>query len=130
MGKESRIQQMCVSWFRLQFPELSSLLFSVPNGGTRIFREAVVLKKEGLVAGVSDLILLMPCSGYASLCIEMKTDDKTSRQSQSQKEWQKAVEAVGNKYVVCRNFDEFKIAVRTYLLPYIQERFKKQHGNS
>lgn len=121
---------MCVNWFRLQFPELSSLLFSVPNGGTRIFREAVVLKKEGLVAGVSDLILLMPCSGYASLCIEMKTDDKTSRQSQSQKEWQKAVEAVGNKYVVCRNFDEFRIAVRTYLLPYIQERFKKQHGNT
>ena len=124
MGKESKIQQLCVRWFRLQYPEIASLLFSVPNGGTRILKEAIVLKKEGLVAGVSDLILLIPCGGYASLCIEMKTDDKTSRQSASQKEWQKAAEAAGNKYIVCRSFDEFVTEVKKYLAPYIEKRFK------
>lgn len=32
---ESQIQQSCVKWFRLQFPEIGLLLFAVPNGGAR-----------------------------------------------------------------------------------------------
>lgn len=37
------------------------------------------------------------------------------RQQDSQKEWQKAVESVGNKYVVCRSLEEFIEVVNDYL---------------
>ena len=55
---ESQIQQSCVKWFRLQFPEIGLLLFAVPNGGARNKREAGILKGEGVTAGVADMILI------------------------------------------------------------------------
>ena len=112
---ESKLQQECVKWFRLQYPCYAKLLFAVPNGGARTRIEAAILKGEGVTAGVADLILLLPRNGYASLCIEMKTDKKGSTQSPSQKEWQAMVEANGNKYVVCRCFDQFKREIECYL---------------
>ena len=66
-----------------------------------------------MLAGVSDLILLESRGGYGSLCIEMKT--QTGRQSTAQKRWQKAAEAAGNRYVVCRAFDDFKATVEAYM---------------
>lgn len=77
---ESQIQQSCVKWFRLQFPEIGLLLFAVPNGGARNKREAGILKGEGVTAGVADMILLKPSGGFASLCIEFKTEEKGSTQ--------------------------------------------------
>lgn len=73
---ESQIQQSCVKWFRLQFPEIGLLLFAVPNGGARNKREAGILKGEGVTAGVADMILLKPSGGFASLCIEFKTEER------------------------------------------------------
>lgn len=71
------------------------------------------MKAEGVVAGVSDLILLVPRKGYASLCLEMKTSK--GRQTDLQKQWQQAAESAGNKYLVIRSFDEFREAVNDYL---------------
>ena len=113
---ESQIQQSCVKWFRLQFPEIGLLLFAVPNGGARNKREAGILKGEGVTAGVADMILLKPSGGFASLCIEFKTEEKGSTQRETQKQWQKA-EAAGNKYVICRSFDDFRKEVINYLFP-------------
>ena len=123
---ESQLQQACVTWFRLQYPKLSKLLFAVPNGGKReqvtvetrrgyrtFSPQANRLKEEGVVPGVSDLILLIPKKGYASLCIEMKFGKNS--QSDNQKEWQRLSEAAGNKYVVCRTLDEFVNVVKRYL---------------
>lgn len=110
---ESKMQQNCVLWFRMQYPELAPLLFAVPNGGKRTIIEAQILKREGVMSGVADLILLVPRHGYASLCIEMKTKD--GKQSSAQKEWQKKAETHGNKYLVVRSVDEFVFVVRAYL---------------
>lgn len=110
---ESIIQQNCVKWFRLQFPQLAILLFAVPNGGLRRKVEAAIMKAEGMTAGVSDLILLVPSKGYHGLCIEMKTEK--GRQTDSQKQWQKHVEKFGYKYVICRSFDEFRTETLEYL---------------
>lgn len=113
--KESSLQQACVYWFRLQYPGHRALLFAVPNGGFRIAREAARLYAEGVTPGVADLILLESRGGYGSLCIEMKTTDKGSHQSDRQKEWQHYAELMGNRYVICRTFDEFKAAVDAYM---------------
>lgn len=111
--EESRIQQICVKWFRLKYSELARLLFAVPNGGARRPIEGKIMKAEGTLAGVSDLILLYPSKGFYALCIEMKT--KKGRQQPSQKLFQRAVEDVGYKYVICRSFDDFMNEIRLYL---------------
>lgn len=117
--QESRIQQSCVRWFRLQYPKLALNLFAVGNGGARGKTEAAIMKGEGVTAGVADLLLLAPSASgeFHGLCIEMKTTQKGSRQSDSQKVWQAAVEAEGYKYVVCRSIEEFMAAVTGYIPP-------------
>jgi|WetSurMetagenome_2_1015567.scaffolds.fasta_scaffold32191_5 hypothetical protein len=112
-NEESRLQQACITWFRLQYPKISKLLFSVPNGSLRDKVTGAILKREGVVSGVSDLILLLPKHGFASLCIEMKAGK--NKQSDNQKEWQSLAESAHNKYVVCRSIDEFMIIVNHYL---------------
>ena len=79
---ESQIQQNCVTWFRLQYPKISRLLFAVPNGGARNAREAAIMKGEGVTAGVSALILLFPSGGFHSLCIEFKTPARAADKRQ------------------------------------------------
>lgn len=91
--------------FRLKYPSLSKVLFAVPNGGNRYRVTGAILKAEGVVAGVSDLLLLHPSGKYHGLCIEMKTPK--GRQQPSQVEWQQEVERQGFKYVVCHSVDEF-----------------------
>lgn len=110
---EHRLQQACVRWFRLQYPALRDVLIAVPNGGRRDAVTGARLKAEGVVAGASDLVLLKPNRFYGALCIEMKTPK--GKQSPAQKEWQKAVEAAGDKYVLCRSIDDFMREVRIYI---------------
>lgn len=78
-----------------------------------------MMKYEGAVSGVSDLILLHPHGGKASLCIEMKVPKRkgssAGSQSDNQKAWQKLVEAHGSVYVVCHGIFEFVTAVCHYL---------------
>ena len=111
--EESNIQINCVRWFRLAYPKLRTLLCAIPNGGARDAVTGAILKAEGVVAGVADLILFVPNQQSPYLCIEMKTPK--GRQSDAQKEWQKSVESVGAKYVVCRSLDDFMQAVKDYL---------------
>lgn len=110
---EHLIQCACVRWFAYQHPELMGLLFSVPNGGRRDKVTAAKLKAEGVVPGVSDLLLLVPNKNYHALCIEMK--DVKGKQSDSQKAWQNKVEAKGYMYVICRSLDDFIRVVSDYL---------------
>lgn len=111
---ESQIQHDCLTWFRLQYPNLALLLFAVPNGGRRDAKTGARMKYEGVVRGVVDLILLIPKKGYASLCIEMKTPKGV--QSEEQRKWQREAEKYRNRYVVCRSLPEFMKEVNEYLL--------------
>lgn len=111
--RESHIQQACVRWFRYQFPDVRNMLFAVPNGGRRSRIEAAIMQGEGVTAGVSDLILLVPRGGYGALCIEMK--DEKGKLSEKQKQWLADSEKAGNKCAVCRCLDEFMKVVNEYL---------------
>ena len=113
--QESTLQKTCVAWFRTQYPEHALMLFAVPNGGGRSRIESAIMKGEGVTAGVADLILLEARGGFGSLCIEMKTRDKASKQRPSQKAWQEASERAGNRYVVIRSFEAFRATVSEYM---------------
>jgi len=111
--EESKIQQVCVKWFRYHYPEYSKLLFAVPNGGSRRRIEGAIMKAEGVTAGVADLLLLVPNTSHHGLCVEMKTEK--GKQQPTQKEWQTKVERVGYKYVICRSLDDFIDEIDEYL---------------
>ena len=110
---ESDLQKACINWFRYRYSHLSKLCFSVPNGGFRNAREAARMKAEGVVAGASDIILLVGRGGYNALCIELKTEK--GRQTELQREWQKEAERNGNRYVIMRSLEEFINLINNYL---------------
>lgn len=113
-NEETRMQ---IEFFRqvpLFFPRLpDKLLFAVPNGGSRHKIEAANMKRQGVKAGVADVILQIPKKGFASLCLEFKT--KTGRQSKEQREYQRQVEMAGSKYVVVRSVEEAIFVMKKYL---------------
>ena len=112
--EEHCIQQSCVRWFNFEYPKLRGRLFAVPNGGRRDAVTGARLKAEGVVHGVSDLILLKSNSRYGALLIEMKTPK--GRQSEHQRWWQSVIcDKDEYKYVVCRSLDDFMREVRSYL---------------
>ena len=112
--EEAIIQEEFFKKARLFFPKIpEKLLFAVPNGGSRNKIEASNLKRQGVKAWVSDVVLLMPGSGYASLCIEFKT--RSGRQSPAQIEFQKQAEKSGNKYVICKSATDAIMAISEYL---------------
>lgn len=111
--EEHRIQCACVQWFRLQYPTFRHNLFAIPNGGRRDKVTGAHLKAEGVLPGVSDLILLKSNAQYHALLIEMKTP--TGKQADTQRGWQQLIEQDGYKYVVCRTLDSFIQEVTNYL---------------
>lgn len=118
--KEDDLQIRCVEWFRNSYPELSPLLFHPNNEAyfgahkTQTQREIAGkrAKDKGVVPGVADLILLYPGAQHHALCIELKT--KTGRQSDSQKQWQKAVEAFRFKYAIIKSLPDFKRIIEEF----------------
>ena len=119
--EEHKIQCACVKWFAYQYPELAGLLFAVPNGGARSKATAGKLKAEGVVAGVSDLILLVPVVHHTpnemivrhGLCLEAKR--KRGYQSPEQKAWQAKVESWCYEYAIFRSLDDFINIINAYL---------------
>lgn len=110
---EGKIQSQCVAWFWNEYPEYRGLLFHIPNEGNRESKtDGAYRKALGLVAGVSDLMLLVARGSYHGLCIEMKTE--IGRQSDVQKEWQLKAEKQGYKYILVRSLDAFQVEIRKY----------------
>lgn len=115
-SNEGRIQAECFAWFWNDYPQYRKLLFHVPNENDRSdsnIIQGAIRKSLGVVAGVSDLILLVPKGLYHGLCIEMK--DEKGLQRPAQIEWQSLVEAQGYRYCLCRNLAQFKNVISDYL---------------
>ena len=111
---EDQIQAQIFKWYHNNFctknhnPRCS--IFSVPNGGTRSKREAMKFKATGLVAGVSDLIVLTP---NKCTFIEVKTE--IGRQSDKQKDFETLVKNLGFDYHIVRSLEDFKKILKNSL---------------
>lgn len=79
--EEHKLQVSMINWFRLQYPSMRHNLFAIPNGGRRDAATGRRLKDEGVLAGVSDLILLKSNRCYGALLIETKTRKGVQRES-------------------------------------------------
>lgn len=75
--EEAREQARLVAALRRQWnllpDEQRPVIFHIPNGGARDAREAANLKVQGVLAGVPDLCLVLPCG--ETTWIEMKAKD-------------------------------------------------------
>lgn len=100
---EDRLQQKCFIWFWNTYPKLRKTLFAVPNGGARGSREGRLFKETGVVAGVSDMILIHKGMAY---CFEMKTVIGT--QSDKQIAWEKIMKEQNTPYYIIRSLSLFQ----------------------
>lgn len=113
---EGKIQASCVAWMHNTYPEYRGLYFAVQNENSRADSNAstgAIRRAVGVVSGVSDTILLIPRGKWNALCVEFKTE--VGRQSDTQVEWQRKVEAQGYRYEVIRSLEEFKKLIVEYL---------------
>ena len=94
---EHQIQCAIVEYLRI----LHFLVFAVPNGGSRHPAEAANLKREGVLAGTADLILVLQSK---VVFIEIKTEK--GFQSDSQEKFQKDIESLHHEYLIWRSLDD------------------------
>ena len=104
---EDILQAALFKWYhntfctKLNNPKHS--IFAVPKGGIRSKAQAAKFKATGLVAGVSDLIIVRE---NEVIFIEVKID--TGKQSPKQIEFENTVTALGFRYIIVRSLEEFK----------------------
>ena len=101
MKGEALEQSMLFQWCELQkgkYPMLS-LLFAIPNGGSRHRLEAINLKKQGLKSGVPDIFLPYANKKYHGLFIELKYGK--NKASEKQKAWINELNHQGYYAKVC-----------------------------
>jgi len=114
---EDKHQEACFKWFHTQrnkYPGLC-LAFHPANGGKRNAREAVRLKRQGVKAGVSDIIIPVAKGKYHGLMIELKPPKAyKSSVSKTQKAFIAAANDQGYLALVCYGFDEVKEVIENY----------------
>jgi hypothetical protein len=111
--KEHIEQRMLIQWFRFQYPKLVKCLWAIPNGGIRHIKTAIKLKREGVLAGVADLFLMIPKKNFHGLFIEMKA--KNGKLQDNQKEFLDLAISMGYESKVCYGFDDAKKIIINYL---------------
>lgn len=124
---EDILQADCVAEFKRLYPDLRKLLFMVKNKGNRggfiknkngksFSLDGEQNKKLGLIAGVSDMILFIPCERlrFSAYCIEFKKEGGGT-QSDEQKLFQKFCELMGYKYSLIDNVPLFVKEVSYYV---------------
>lgn len=101
---EDQLQQQIIIWFKNEYQmHGKGLIFSVPNGGSRNMLEAKKLKQTGAMAGVSDLIVLLP-----SKCLFIELKAEKGIQSEVQKKFESKVNLLGFDYYLIRSIEEFE----------------------
>jgi len=102
---ESQLQQQIILFENNNYSiKKESIIFAVPNGGSRNILEAKLLKATGVMAGVSDLILIIKNKIFF---IELKTEKGI--QSDQQKIFESKVSDLGFEYLIFRSLEQYKL---------------------
>lgn len=113
---ESGHQEALFSWAAYQqgrMPELE-YLHHVPNGGKRDKATATALKRQGVKAGVPDIVLPAVRAGYHGLYIELKAGKNTT--TDNQKRWLEYLRQQGYYTAVCYGWQPAAELIERYLL--------------
>lgn len=110
-SKEVVHQVNSIAWVRHNHPEIFA--WHVKNEGLKSIGTAVKDKQDGVVKGVSDILLIGP-NGFAAIELKraIKSDSKVSKE---QKEFLEKVSETGGYAAICYGFEMFKLAIEDYL---------------
>lgn len=118
---EQVIQQECYNYFVnnycLKHHQTRLLIHSVPNGipvhlpPGEMARALSLLKKTGMVTGVSDLII----HGKNGRCLHAECKTEKGHQSDAQLEIQRRIQDLGGVYFVFRSLSEFKEKISKHI---------------
>jgi hypothetical protein len=103
--EESKIQKMCVKWFRLQYPDY---VIHHSSNHKLYIQQATNDKLLGFTAGYPDLTIILK---NKVLFIEVKAPK--GKESNKQQEIKTKLKNLGHDYFIVRSFDEFIDIVRT-----------------
>ena len=110
-------EQICLFQWAMyheqKFSELR-LLYHVPNGGRRDKKEAVSLKRQGVKAGVPDLVLPTARGGFFGLYIELKVGK--NKPTVKQLEWIAQLKEQNYCVKVCYGWREAADTIENYLI--------------
>jgi hypothetical protein len=117
-GDEHSEQVAVVAYLQMSYPDV--LFWATPNGammggGRAGAIRMNALKAEGLLPGVSDLIIFEPRGGYSAMFLEMKRADGGSGASDNQLWFIRQVEQRGAFGIVCNGYDEAQPVIDDYL---------------
>ena len=103
---ESRFQACVVRFLR----GLGYMVFSVPNGTRLKPTQALIAKAEGLMAGVSDLVIMLPKGQI--VFAELKNPNGSGRQSEAQKEFERVCRSLGFEYKIWQSWADVESFVK------------------
>jgi len=114
---ESKLQESCVTWFRYNYPTLKLCLFAVPNSlfiygvpKQKLMSAGAKQKREGLIAGVPDLVLMYNGTAYG---VEMKLP--YNKLQDVQEKVHESWKSQGIDVFVIRSFEEFKKLIESII---------------
>lgn len=112
--RTERCEQIdCASWLQFNHPDRWPLIFHTPNEAKAKAQYMQMRTKEGVKAGVPDLIDL---GGVVGL-FELKRLDRTkSKVSTEQKAFLQDSADAGHFAAICYGFEQFKLAYADYLI--------------
>lgn len=109
---ESRIQSAIMTFLETVLPS-SCYAFAVPNGGKRSAITGAILKREGVKAGVADIIILR----NPGLCAMMEVKTDVGSLSNSQRAFRDWCAVNGFPYAVVRGVGDAEAALRDWNIP-------------
>lgn len=71
IGIEAQEQIALFDWIKLR-PDLAPYCFHIPNERKTSPQYGKILKRMGVMSGVSDIFVAIPCAHYAGLWLELK----------------------------------------------------------
>jgi hypothetical protein len=111
---EANLQQQCVKWFDMQYPQYSRYLFHIRNGGSiKSAREGLKFKRMGVRKGIPDLFLSLPTSEWHGMYIELKK--KGGKPSHEQLENCRHFRNVRYECEIIDDFDTFVRIVKLHM---------------
>lgn len=102
-----------VSFLKLAVSPEDAIFFHPANGEVRDIRTAAKLKAMGLLAGVPDLVFILP----NGLCAFLELKAPGGKLSQTQKAFRTKAEAMGCKYAVAYKMEDVVTALEYFGIP-------------
>jgi hypothetical protein len=111
IGKEDTQLIVLMDWIR--FNKLDDVTFHCANERSTTPQAGALLKRKGVLAGVSDVIMMKPSQRWHGLAIELKV--KGGKTSPAQYKFLAALNREGYCAKVCYSADEAILLIKNYL---------------